>query len=219
MSQQFYVGLLFSCGSSILLASLPQADFRQSTGGSGFLSTVAALTELGISQVGAITSKPLPTYSQGSRAMKCAPRAGWMLVGFGVAISLLLAIFVLALANSNRKVWGFSGSKRMPCHRREHRGFSEVKLQSKHRLWLFTEQSPAEEPRPPHCCHMPRFLSPHCNTQVPTCFYFYIWLSRTNGKPRITISNMRDTVLLLMCTSPTTTAGMATNTAQERSVC
>lgn len=70
-----------------------------------------------------MTSKPLPAYSQGSRAMKCAPRAGWMLVGFGVAISLLLAIFVLALANSSLKVWGFSGSKRMPWHRREHRNF------------------------------------------------------------------------------------------------
>lgn len=97
-----------------------------------------------------------------------------MLVGFGVAISLLLAILVLALANSNRKVWGFSGSKRMPCHRREHGGFSEGKLQPRHRLWLFMEQSPTEEPRPPLCSHTPRFLSPHCNTQVPTCFYFYI---------------------------------------------
>lgn len=60
--------------------------------------------------------------------MKCAPRAGWILVGFGVAISLLLAIFVLALANSSRKVWGFSGSKRMPCHRRKHRNLSEERL-------------------------------------------------------------------------------------------
>lgn len=84
---------------------------------------------LGISQVGpAMTSKSLPAYSQGSRAMKCAPKAGWILVGFGVAISLLLAIFVLALANSNRKVWGFSGSKRMPCHRRKHRSLSEVRF-------------------------------------------------------------------------------------------
>lgn len=57
--------------------------------------------------------------------MKCAPKAGWMLVGFGVAISLLLAIFVLAFANSNLKVWGFSGSKRMPCHRRKHRNLSK----------------------------------------------------------------------------------------------
>lgn len=46
--------------------------------------------------------------------MKCAPRAGWIFVGFGVAISLLLAIFVLALANSNRRVCGLSGSKRIP---------------------------------------------------------------------------------------------------------
>lgn len=166
--------LSFFCGSNILLASLPQAGFRQSRGGSGFLSTLAAFPELGISHIGAMTSKPLPAYSQGSRAMKCAPKAGWMLVGFGVAISLLLAIFVLALANSNRKVWGFSGSKRMPCHRREHRSFSEVKLQSKHRLWLFMEQSPTEEPRPPHYSHMPRFLSPYCNTQAPMWFYFYV---------------------------------------------
>lgn len=175
MSQQFYAGQM----PAILLwlqhpAGLPQADFRQSRGGSGFLSTAAALAELGISQVGAMTCKPLPAYSQGSRAMKCAPRAGWMLVGFGVAISLLLAIFVFALANSNRSVWGFSGSKRMPCHRREHRSFSEVKLQPKHRLWLFMEQSTNQEPRPPHHSHTPRFLSPPCNTQVPTCFYFYV---------------------------------------------
>lgn len=60
--------------------------------------------------------------------MKCAPKAGWILVGFGVAISLLLAIFVLALANSNRKVWGFSGSKRMPCQSRKHRNLSEVRF-------------------------------------------------------------------------------------------
>lgn len=101
---------------------LQQADFGQNIQGYGFLSTLVAFSGLGISQVGpATTSKPLPAYSQGSRAMKCAPKAGWMLVGFGVAISLLLAIFVLALANSNRKVWGFSGSKRMPCHRRKHR--------------------------------------------------------------------------------------------------
>lgn len=49
--------------------------------------------------------------------MKCAPRAGWIFVGFGVAISLLFAIFVLALANSKRRVWGFSGSKRIPWGR------------------------------------------------------------------------------------------------------
>lgn len=35
-------------------------------------------------------------------------------MGFGVAISLLFAILVLALANSNRSVWGFSGSKQIP---------------------------------------------------------------------------------------------------------
>lgn len=50
----------------------------------------------------------------GSRAMKCAPRAGWIFVGFGVPISLLFAIFVLALANSKRRVCGFSGSNRTP---------------------------------------------------------------------------------------------------------
>lgn len=82
-----------------------------------------------ISQAGPVTTSTcLAAYSQGSRAMKCAPKAGWMLVGFGVAISLLLAIFVLALANSNRKVWGFSGSKRMPCHRRKHTNLSEVRF-------------------------------------------------------------------------------------------
>ncbi len=53
-------------------------------------------------------------YSHGSLAMKCAPRAGCRLEGFGVAISLLFAIFVLALANSRRSVWGLSGSKRIP---------------------------------------------------------------------------------------------------------
>lgn len=88
-----------------MLAFLQQVDFSQSIHGHGFLSTLAAFPELGISQVRpATTSKSLSAYSQGSRAMKCAPKAGWILVGFGVAISLLLAIFVLALANSNRKV-------------------------------------------------------------------------------------------------------------------
>lgn len=38
-------------------------------------------------------------------------------MGFGVAISLLFAIFVLALANSKRRVWGLSGSKRIPWGR------------------------------------------------------------------------------------------------------
>lgn len=36
-------------------------------------------------------------------------------LGLGVPTSLLLAILVLALANSSRSVWGISGSKRMPC--------------------------------------------------------------------------------------------------------
>lgn len=58
-----------------------------------------------------------PYNLHGSRAMKCAPRAGWIFVGFGVAISLLFAIFVLALANSKRRVWGLSGSKRIPWGR------------------------------------------------------------------------------------------------------
>lgn len=57
--------LSFSHGSNILLASLLQADFRQRRGGSGFLSTVAAFTELGISQVGAMTSKPPPSILTG----------------------------------------------------------------------------------------------------------------------------------------------------------
>lgn len=35
-------------------------------------------------------------------------------MGFGVAISLLLAILVLAFANSSLRVCGFSGSKRIP---------------------------------------------------------------------------------------------------------
>lgn len=35
-------------------------------------------------------------------------------MGFGVAISLFLAILVLALANSSLRVCGFSGSKRIP---------------------------------------------------------------------------------------------------------
>lgn len=35
-------------------------------------------------------------------------------LGLGVPTSLLLAILVLALANSSRSVWGISGSKRMP---------------------------------------------------------------------------------------------------------
>lgn len=61
-------------------------------------------------------------HSQGSRAMKCAPRAGCALVGFGVAISLFLAILVLALANSSLRVCGFSGSKRMPYIRRKKKG-------------------------------------------------------------------------------------------------
>lgn len=58
----------------------------------------------------------------GSRAMKCAPRAGWIFVGFGVPISLLFAIFVLALANSNRRVCGFSGSNRTPWRHKGGRG-------------------------------------------------------------------------------------------------
>lgn len=58
-------------------------------------------------------------YSHGSLAMKCAPRAGCRLEGFGVAISLLFAIFVLALANSRRSVWGLSGSKRIPWEKWE----------------------------------------------------------------------------------------------------
>lgn len=37
----------------------------------------------------------------GHGGMKCAPRAGWALVGFGAAISLFLAILVLALANAS----------------------------------------------------------------------------------------------------------------------
>ena len=36
--------------------------------------------------------------------IKCAPRAGWTLVGFGVTISLLFAILLLALANSQGKL-------------------------------------------------------------------------------------------------------------------
>lgn len=59
-----------------------------------------------------------PYNLHGSRAMKWAPRAGWIFVGFGVAISLLFAIFVLALANSKRRVWGLSGSKRIPWGKR-----------------------------------------------------------------------------------------------------
>lgn len=35
-------------------------------------------------------------------------------MGFGVAMSLFLAILVLALANSSLRVCGFSGSKRIP---------------------------------------------------------------------------------------------------------
>lgn len=72
--------------------------------------------------------------------MKCAPKAGWMLVGFGVAISLLLAIFVLALANSSRRVWGFSGSKRMPWHRNKHRRLSE--------LWVQAQPVPTHRAKP-----------------------------------------------------------------------
>ena len=44
------------------------------------------------------------------------------MVGFGVAISLFLAILVLALANSSLRVCGFSGSKRIPYKRREGKG-------------------------------------------------------------------------------------------------
>lgn len=40
-------------------------------------------------------------------------------MGFGVAISLFLAILVLALANSSLRVCGFSGSKRIPCEKRK----------------------------------------------------------------------------------------------------
>lgn len=41
------------------------------------------------------------------------------MLGLGVPTSLLLAILVLALANSSRSVWGISGSNRMPCGRGE----------------------------------------------------------------------------------------------------
>lgn len=40
-------------------------------------------------------------------------------MGLGVAISLFLAILVLALANSSLRVCGFSGSKRIPYKRKE----------------------------------------------------------------------------------------------------
>lgn len=48
-------------------------------------------------------------------------------MGFGVAISLLFAIFVLALANSKRRVWGLSGSKRIPWGERRREGHSIVR--------------------------------------------------------------------------------------------
>lgn len=164
--------LLLFCNPNTL-AFLHQTDFNKSIQGYGFLSALTAFPGLGISQVGpAMTSKSLPAYSQGSRAMKCAPKAGWILVGFGVAISLLLAIFVLALANSNRKVWGFSGSKRMPCHRKKHRNLSEVRFPVQAQAVSIHEAT--RETRPSCYSHMLRFLSPHCNTQAPTCLYFYV---------------------------------------------
>lgn len=48
-------------------------------------------------------------------------------MGFGVAISLLFAIFVLALANSKRRVWGLSGSKRIPWGERRREGGTQYR--------------------------------------------------------------------------------------------
>lgn len=53
-------------------------------------------------------------YSQGSRLTQGGPGLCRDGGGFGIPTSLFLAILVLALANSSRKVWGISGSKRTP---------------------------------------------------------------------------------------------------------
>lgn len=50
----------------------------------------------------------------GSLLMNCGPGLCWEGGGLGVPTSLFLAIFVLALANSSRRVWGISGSNRTP---------------------------------------------------------------------------------------------------------
>lgn len=48
--------------------------------------------------------------------IKCALRLEWTLVGFGVIISLFLAILVLALANSHLSAYGFLEWKQMSFH-------------------------------------------------------------------------------------------------------
>lgn len=53
-------------------------------------------------------------YSHGSLLMNCGPGLCWEGGGLGVPTSLFLAILVLALANSSRRVWGISGSNRTP---------------------------------------------------------------------------------------------------------
>lgn len=58
-------------------------------------------------------------YSHGSLPMNCGPGLCWEGGGLGVPTSLFLAILVLALANSNLKVWGISGSNRTPWDQKE----------------------------------------------------------------------------------------------------
>lgn len=96
-----------------------------------------------------------------------------MLVGFGVAISLLLAIFVLALANSNRKVWGFSGSKRMPCHRRKHSNLSEVSFPVQEHAVSTHGEKPNQGTKAIMLQSCAQIFCPLTATQAPTGLYFY----------------------------------------------
>ena len=57
---------------------------------------------------------PIVEYSHGSLPMNVGPGLCWEGGGLGVPTSLFLAILVLALANSSRRVWGISGSNRTP---------------------------------------------------------------------------------------------------------
>ncbi|KAG9346908.1 hypothetical protein JZ751_005835 [Albula glossodonta] len=69
---------------------------------------------------GALNPKRGVQYSHGSLLMNWGPALCWDVGGLGVPTSLLLAILVLALANSSLRVWGISGSKRTPCSHRRH---------------------------------------------------------------------------------------------------
>lgn len=66
-------------------------------------------------------------HSHGSLLMNCGPGLCCEGGGLGVPTSLFLAILVLALANSSRRVWGISGSNRTPWDQMRRRGMGQQK--------------------------------------------------------------------------------------------